>query len=91
MQGPPDELLPGLTAPWPPPPGWRELAYRRSNGLAVRLLWDSVQDCVWVEVADELDNVQFAFKPPRSCALKAYYDPFTMASQPDPGRLPQAS
>jgi hypothetical protein len=67
------------TLPEPVPADWLELAVRRSSGLEVRLLWNSEQDVVWVEVLDYAGTRQLAFNPPKAKALQAFHHPFAMA------------
>jgi hypothetical protein len=78
--------------PDPLPDGWRELAHRRSSGLEVRLLWNSMQDAVWVEVLDYAGERQLTFNPPKAKALQAFHHPFAMATELcDLARYPLAS
>jgi hypothetical protein len=58
----------------------RELAYREGNGLQVRLLWNSDEDSVSVEVYDERSEELFTIPVPRDCALDAFRHPFAYAS-----------
>jgi hypothetical protein len=53
----------------------RELARRASNGIAVRLLWNSSDDTVSVEILDERTEEQFDFRVPSDRALDAFNHP----------------
>ena len=64
----------------------RELARREGDGLAVRLLWDSDEDTVSVEVLDERTEALLVFGVPRDRALDAYNHPFAYC-----GPVPAAS
>ena len=54
----------------------RELARREGNGLEVRLLWNSDDDTVSVEVYDERTEELFDFRVPGDRALDAFNHPF---------------
>ena len=54
----------------------RELARRSGNGLNVRLLWNSGEDTVSVELYDERTEELFDFEVPRDRALDAFNHPF---------------
>jgi hypothetical protein len=58
----------------------RELASRESNGLAVRLVWDPIDDVVTVSVTDARAGDRFQLVVDRTRALDAFYHPFAYAA-----------
>jgi hypothetical protein len=58
------------------PDGAHELAYRKSDGISVRLSWNPRADEVFVHVRNERDNEEFVLNPPKSDALFAFYHPY---------------
>ncbi len=60
-------------------PQLRELAYRESGGISVRLWWRPVHDEVFVHVRNEHDGDDFVIEPARSEALVAFYHPYAAA------------
>jgi hypothetical protein len=60
------------------PKSWRELASRRSGGIAVGLYWRPQGDEILVQVTDELTGESFVLEPPRSAALSAFYHPYAL-------------
>jgi hypothetical protein len=52
-----------------------ELAYRQHDGVAVRLTWDKVTNCVRVSYTDERSGDAFAATVPSSQALDAFNHP----------------
>jgi hypothetical protein len=69
------------------PDGARELAYRESDGIAVRLSWHPREDEVFVHVRNERDNEAFVLNPPKGDALFAFYHPYAARSVPETGRI----
>jgi hypothetical protein len=66
------------------------LAERETNGIVVRLYWDSSRDPgedVVVKYRDWVGGRTFCFRPPREKALHAYYHPNAYA----PAGLPDAA
>jgi hypothetical protein len=54
------------------------LADRGTNGITVRLFWDETAPAgsdVYIEYADEREDVTYIFHPPRDRALDAFYHP----------------
>ena len=75
---------------------YRELAFRDSDGISVRLYWDSVENEVFVSVRDDRNGDDFVLNPPKHEALSAFHHPYAVrtieppsliAAQPAPGRL----
>jgi hypothetical protein len=58
----------------------RELAYRVSDGVRVRLLWHPATNRVTVQVVDESLDESFEFEAPRDRALDAFEHPFAYAT-----------
>jgi hypothetical protein len=54
----------------------RELDHRRSDGIDVRLLWDSRTNHVTVAVEDSRSEVSFELPVEAADALDAFYHPF---------------
>ena len=59
---------------------YRELASRESDGLSVRLYWDSHVDEVLVRVRDLRDGDDFVLNPPKHQALTAFHHPYALRS-----------
>ena len=59
----------------------RELAYRISDGVHVRLLWHPATNRVTVQVADESLDEWFEFEAPCDRALDAFEHPFAYATR----------
>ncbi len=57
----------------------RELDSRTSDGIEVRLLWDTLTDRVWVDVDDSRSQESFAFPVAATDALGAFQHPFAYA------------
>ena len=53
----------------------RELAQRTQNGLIVRLLWDSLRDCVILRYRDLQTGDAFVAEVPKADALAAFKHP----------------
>jgi hypothetical protein len=53
----------------------RELAQRTQNGLIVRLLWDSLRDCVILRYRDIQSGESFSAEVPKAQALAAFEHP----------------
>jgi hypothetical protein len=53
----------------------RELAQRTQNGLIVRLLWDSIRDCVILRCRDLQSGEAFSAEVPKAHALAAFHHP----------------
>jgi hypothetical protein len=58
----------------------RELAYRESNGVSVRLDWDSHADEVFVRVRDHRNGDDFVLNPRKDQALTAFHHPYALRS-----------
>lgn len=69
------------------PGGARELAYRESDGISVRLSWHPREDEVFVHVRDERDTEEFVLNPPKRDALFAFYHPYAARRVPETGRI----
>jgi hypothetical protein len=54
----------------------RELAHRSSGGLEIRLLWDSEDGSVMLEVWQPQTDERFTFVVAPRDALEAFYHPF---------------
>ncbi|MGH3091755.1 MAG: hypothetical protein ACRDOG_05425 [Gaiellaceae bacterium] len=59
----------------------KELAYRRSDGLDVTLLWDPHDDSLAVLVVDERLGVTLELPVRGERPLEAFYHPFAVASR----------
>src|SRR5919106_335421 len=59
----------------------KELAYRRSDGLDVTLLWDPGDDSLAVLVVDERLGVTLELPVRDASPLEAFYHPFAVASR----------
>jgi hypothetical protein len=64
-----------------PGPSIRELDHRSSDGIEVRLLWNSLTDLVSVVVADEGTGEFFEFDVDPEDALIAFEHPYAYASR----------
>jgi hypothetical protein len=64
------------TAAFLPGRGLRELAYRVSGGMEIRLYWDADEDSTSVEVWQPLSGELLLLEVPRGRALEAFYHPF---------------
>lgn len=60
----------------------RELDRRSSDGIDVRLLWDSAADTVVVAVHDTRTEEAFEFQVAPGDALLAFHHPFAYAHRP---------
>jgi hypothetical protein len=60
----------------------RELDRRTSDGIDVRLLWNSLTDDVLVAVHDARTFESFEFEVPAGDALFAFHHPYAYASCP---------
>jgi hypothetical protein len=63
----------------------RELDCRTSDGVNVRLLWNSVADEVVVAVHDARTDESFEVGVERADALLAFHHPFAYANHPATG------
>lgn len=59
-----------------PDRGLRELAYRVSGGLELRLYWDADEDSTHVEIWQPDSGEHLLLEVPRERALEAFYHPF---------------
>ena len=59
----------------------RELAYRESGGISVRLCWHAPGDLIFVEVHDYREGEHFVVSPPNHEALRAFYHPYAATSR----------
>jgi len=55
---------------------WRELDYRRSNGIEVFLEWHKKNNILRIILNDEPNNQQHIFGVPNAEALEAFRHPF---------------
>jgi hypothetical protein len=70
------------------PDGAQELAYRKSDGITVRLSWRPGEDEIFVHVRNERDDEEFVLNPPKHDALFAFYHPYAAARRiPEPARI----
>jgi hypothetical protein len=53
----------------------QELDSRESNGVTIRLDWDSFEDAVFVRVRDHSNGDDFTLHPPKQEALSAFHHP----------------
>jgi hypothetical protein len=60
--------------------GARELAFRESDGVSIRLLWHPREGAVTVAVEDKRADHQFELAVDRKRALEAFYHPFAYAA-----------
>ena len=63
---------------------YRELAYRESDGILVRLYWDSFENEVFVSVRDDRNGDDFVLHPPKHEALSAFHHPYALRSADPP-------
>jgi hypothetical protein len=63
----------------------RELDRRISDGIDVRLLWDSVADRVVVAVHDTRSDESFEVQVAAADALLAFHHPYAYANRPAGG------
>ena len=63
----------------------RELDWRCSDGIDVRLLWNSVTDEVVVAVHDTRSDESFEVRVPAADALLAFHHPYVYANRPPTG------
>ena len=63
----------------------RELDWRSSDGIAVRLLWNSVTDEVVVPVRDTRSDESFEVQVAPADALLAFHHPYVYANRPATG------
>jgi len=56
--------------------GLRELAYRVSGGMEIRLYWNADEDSTSVEVWQPASGELLLLEVPRERALEAFYHPF---------------
>jgi hypothetical protein len=54
----------------------RELAHRRADGMDIRLLWNTTDDRISVEVHDHRYDQTFEVPVPSGHALDAFHHPF---------------
>ena len=59
----------------------RELAYRESGGISVRLCWRPSCDEIFVEVRGDGEDERFVVNPTNDEALRAFYHPYAIASR----------
>ena len=64
------------TAAFLPGRGLRELAYRVSGGMEIRLHWNADEDSTSVEVWQPASGELLLLEVPRERALEAFYHPF---------------
>ena len=64
------------TAAFLPGRGLRELAYRVSGGMEIRLYWNADEDSTSVEVWQPASGELLLLEVPRERALEAFYHPF---------------
>jgi hypothetical protein len=57
----------------------RELDFRESAGLQVTLLWQKIENRIWVRVRDARTDDVFAFGVDPAEALDAFHHPFAYA------------
>lgn len=53
-----------------------ELDHRSGNSIDVMLVWEPVEDCVFVGVIDQCTGTEFAVEVDPANALDAFYHPF---------------
>jgi hypothetical protein len=61
-------------------PTVRELARRLSDGIDVRLFWDSREDRLMVSVLDGMTGEFFELPAPREAALEVFNHPYAYAA-----------
>ena len=57
---------------------YRELAFRESDRISVRLYWDSLENEVFVSVRDDRNGDDFVLNPPNHEALSAFHHPYAV-------------
>lgn len=57
---------------------YRELAFRESDRISVRLYWDSIENEVFVSVRDDRNRDDFVLNPPNHEALSAFHHPYAV-------------
>ena len=60
----------------------RELDWRSSDGIDVRLLWNSVTDVIVVAVHDTRSHESFEIQVAAADALLAFHHPYVYANRP---------
>jgi hypothetical protein len=60
--------------------GPRELAFRQSDGIQVRLVWHAGDSAVWVSVNDDRSGDRFSIAVAPERALHAFHHPFAYAA-----------
>jgi hypothetical protein len=73
-----------MTMSTTPETEFRELDRRTSDGIDVRLLWNSHTNRVSVAVKDERAGESFEFEIDSADALAAFHHPFAHAQAPPP-------
>ena len=63
----------------------RELDWRSSDGIDVRLLWNSVADEIVVAVHDTRSDESFEIQAAAADALLAFHHPYVYANRPPTG------
>ena len=58
----------------------RELDHRKSDGIAVTLLWNARTKAVYVSVVEERSGASFQFDVPPADALDAFHHPYAYAA-----------
>jgi hypothetical protein len=58
----------------------RELDRRKSDGIAVALLWNARTKAVYVSVVEERSGSSFQFDVPPALALDAFHHPYVYAA-----------
>ena len=69
----------------------KELAYRRSGDLEVRLLWSKLTDKVAVSVSDLASGEAFVLPVAPHLALDAFYHPYAHAARSSGASQPPAA
>jgi hypothetical protein len=70
---------------------YRELAFRESDGISVRLYWDSLEDEVFVRVRDDRDGDDFVLNPRKHEALSAFHHPYALRAFDTPRAVTPAA
>jgi hypothetical protein len=70
-----------LTIPTTPGSAIHELDHRRSDGIDVRLLWNSGTNHISINVADGRGGESFAFEVAPADAVDAFHHPYAYASR----------
>jgi hypothetical protein len=58
----------------------RELDHRKSDGIAVTLLWNARTKAVYVSVVEERSGASFQFEVAPAAALDAFHHPYAYAA-----------